>query len=179
MFNADFELQGGLPVPHFVPGETYLENYIATRGATMNIDNQSAFVQDRWAISDRLTANLGLRFEQVKVESTGDITSVNTSPRIVPRLGISFDPTGDGANVIHATYAQYSGRYSEAQVGGNSPVGSPAVISATTPAPSASATSGPARRPTTSPTTRSPRRTSSASKCRWPTSSSMRRPRRR
>ncbi len=51
VFNADFEMQDGLPVPHFVPGETYLENYIATRGATMNIDNQSAFVQDRWAIS--------------------------------------------------------------------------------------------------------------------------------
>ena len=75
-----------------------------------------------------MTANLGLRFEQVKVESTGDITSINTSPRIVPRLGINF-PSGDGANVIHATYAQYSGRYSEAQVGGNSPVGSPSVMS--------------------------------------------------
>ena len=129
VFNADFELEGGLPVPHFVPGETYIENYIATRGATMNIDNQSAFVQDRWTISDRLTAMLGLRFEQVKVESTGDITSINTSPRIVPRLGLSFDPKGDGVNIIHATYAQYSGRYSEAQVGGNSPVGSPAVMS--------------------------------------------------
>ena len=112
-----------------MPGETYVENFIATRGATMNIDNQSAFVQDRWTISDRLTANLGLRFEQVKVESTGDITSVNTSPRIVPRLGLSYDLTGDGATIVHATYAQYSGRYNEAQVGGNSPVGSPAVIS--------------------------------------------------
>ena len=129
VFNADFELQGGTPIPHFVPGETYVENYIATRGATMNIDNQSAYVQDRWAISDRLTANLGLRFEQVKVESTGDITSVNTNPRIVPRLGMSYDLTGDGATIVHATYAQYSGRYNEAQVGGNSPVGSPAVIS--------------------------------------------------
>jgi outer membrane receptor protein involved in Fe transport len=129
VFNADFEMQGGLPIPHFVPGETYIENFIATRGATMNINNNSAFVQDRWSISDRLTANLGLRFEQVNVESTGDITSVNTSPRIVPRLGLSFDPKGDGVNIIHATYAQYSGRYSEAQVGGNSPVGSPAVIS--------------------------------------------------
>jgi hypothetical protein len=116
-------------VPHFVPGETYVENFIATRGATMNVNNNSAFVQDQWTINDRLTANLGLRFEQVKVESTGDITSINTSPRIVPRLGLSFDPTGGGVNIIHATYAQYSGRYSEAQVGGNSPVGSPAVIS--------------------------------------------------
>jgi outer membrane receptor protein involved in Fe transport len=129
VFNADFEMAGGLPIPHFVPGETYVENYVATRGATMNVNNHSAFIQDRWAISDRLSANLGLRFEQVKVESTGEIISVNTNPRIVPRLGLSFDPGGDGVNVIHATYGQYSGRYSEAQVGGNSPVGSPATLS--------------------------------------------------
>ena len=129
VFNADFVMQGGLPVMHFVPGETYVENYIATRGAEMNVHNNSAFVQDRWLISDRLTAHLGLRFEQVKVESTGDITSVNTNPRIVPRVGISYDLKGDGDTIVHATYAQYSGRYSEAQVGGNSPVGSPAVIS--------------------------------------------------
>jgi outer membrane receptor protein involved in Fe transport len=129
VFNADFEMQNGLPIPHFVPGETYVENYIATRGATMNIDNNSAYVQDRWLVSDRLTANLGLRFEQVKVESTGDITSINTSPRLVPRLGFSYDVNGGGVNIIHATYGQYSGRYNEAQVGGNSPVGSPATIS--------------------------------------------------
>jgi hypothetical protein len=129
VFNANFEMQNGLPIPHFVPGETYVENYVATRGATMNVNNHSAFIQDRWAISNRLTANLGLRFEQVKVESTGEIVSVNTNPRIVPRLGVSYDLKGDGANVVHATYAQYSGRYSEAQVGGNSPVGSPATLS--------------------------------------------------
>ena len=109
VFNADFELQGGTPVPHFVPGETYVENYIATRGATMNINNNSAFLQDRWAISDRLSANLGLRFEQVKVESTGDIVSVNTTPRIVPRLGVSYDLTGDGATLVHATYGAVLG----------------------------------------------------------------------
>ena len=129
VFNADFELIGGEPTPHFVPGETYVENYIATRGATMNINNNSAFLQDNWTISDRLTAQLGLRFEQVKVESTGEIISVNTSPRVVPRVGMSYSLTGDGATILHATYGQYSGRYSEAQVGGNSPVGSPAVLS--------------------------------------------------
>ena len=129
VFNADFELRNGLPIPHFVPGETYVENYVATRGATMNINNNSAFIQDRWAINDRFTAQLGLRFEQVKVESTGEIVSVNTSPRIVPRLGFSYNLTGDGATILHGTYAQYSGRYSEAQVGGNSPVGSPATLS--------------------------------------------------
>ena len=129
VFNADFEMQGGVPVPHFVPGETYVENYVATRGATMNINNNSGYLQDTWMVSDRLTANLGLRFEQVKVESTGEIVSVNTSPRIVPRLGVSYNLSDDGTTVLHATYGQYSGRYNEAQVGGNSPVGSPATLS--------------------------------------------------
>ena len=111
--------------PNFVPDESYVEFYPAVKGATMNVNNNSVFVQDRWVLNPRLTADLGLRFEQVKVVSTGDIVSVNTNPRVVPRLGVSYDIRGNGASVAHATYSQYSGRYNEAQVGGNSPVGNP------------------------------------------------------
>jgi outer membrane receptor for ferrienterochelin and colicin len=115
----------GRVIPNFVPGESYLEFYPAVIGATMNVNNNSFFVQDRWALNPRLTADLGLRFEQVKVVSTGDIVSVNTNPRWTPRLGLSYDVLGNGESVAHATYGQYSGRYNEAQVGGNSPVGNP------------------------------------------------------
>ncbi len=137
VFNADFVRDaGGDPVydaqgrfiPVFVPGESYLEFYPATRGATMNIDTHSAFVQDHWAIGPRWSADLGLRFEKARAVSTGDLTSVSTSPRVVPRLGVGFDVTGDGSHVVHATYGQYSGRYQENQVGPNSPVGNPAYL---------------------------------------------------
>ena len=37
---------------------------------------------------------------------------------------------GDGNDVAHFTYGQYSGRYNEAQIGANSPVGRPAEIDA-------------------------------------------------
>ena len=111
--------------PNFVPGESYLEFYPAVRNATMNVNNNSFFIQDRWVLSNRLSADLGLRFEQVKVLSTGDITSVNTDPRFVPRLGLSWDLRGNGRSVAHVTFGQYAGRYNEAQVGGNSPVGNP------------------------------------------------------
>jgi hypothetical protein len=74
-----------------------------------------------------LSTDLGVRFEQVKITSTGNITSIDTSPRFVPRLGVSYDLKGDGNHVVHATYAQYSGRYSE-NYAGNSPVGQPAEI---------------------------------------------------
>jgi len=43
----------------------------------------------------------------------------------VPRLAVSYDVGGGGSHVVHASYGQYSGRYNEAQVGGNSPVGNP------------------------------------------------------
>jgi hypothetical protein len=138
VFNVDFlEGAGGAPVtdvtgriqPNFVPGESYIEFFPAVRGATMNVNNNSIYIQDHWVISDRLSADLGARFEQVKVESTGDITSINTSPRIVPRLGLSYDLQGNGNNIVHVTYAQYAGRYNEAQVGGNSPSGNPSYYS--------------------------------------------------
>jgi outer membrane receptor protein involved in Fe transport len=111
--------------PNFVPGESYLEFFPAVKGATMNVNTNSFFVQDRWVLSPRISADLGVRFEQTKVISTGDIVSVNTSPRLVPRLGLSYDVRGNGSSVAHVTYGQYAGRYNEAQVGGNSPVGNP------------------------------------------------------
>jgi carboxypeptidase family protein/TonB-dependent receptor-like protein len=120
----------GRPIPDFVPGTSILYYYPAIRGATMNTDNHSAFVQDHWTINDRWSADLGARFEQVKAVSTGDITSVD-APRIVPRLSVAYDVNGDGNQVLHVTYGQYAGRYNEALIGANSPVGNPAEVDIT------------------------------------------------
>jgi hypothetical protein len=133
VFNVDFveDADGavldasGKVQPNFVPGESYVEFYPAVRGATMNVNTNSFFIQDRWVFTPKLSADLGLRFEQTKVVSTGDIVSVNADPRLVPRLGLSYNLRGDGNSVAHATYGQYAGRYNESQVGGNSPVGNP------------------------------------------------------
>jgi hypothetical protein len=138
VFNADFlTTAAGVPVldstgrpqPVFVPGDTSISYYPAVVGAVLNIDNHSAFLQDHWTINDKWSADLGARFEHVKAASTGDIVSISNN-RIVPRLAIGYDVKGDGNHVIHASYGQYSGRYNEAQVGKNSPVGNPAEIDA-------------------------------------------------
>jgi hypothetical protein len=136
VFNSDFLTDAagnivldanGRVIPLFVPGESEVFYYPAVRGATKNVDNNSAFVQDHWAIGRHLSTDLGARFEQVKISSTGSITSINTRPRIVPRLGLSYDLAGGGDHVVHVTYAQYSGRYNE-NYAGNSPVGNAAEI---------------------------------------------------
>ena len=64
------------------------------------------------------------------VSNPGDILSVNSN-RIVPRLAVAWDVEGNGNHVVHVTYGQYSGRYNEAQIGANSPVGNPPDINFT------------------------------------------------
>jgi hypothetical protein len=112
----------GRPTPMFVPGVSLVQYYPAIKGAVLNIDNHSAFVQDHWTIGPRWSADLGARFEHVKAASTGGIVSIKNN-RVVPRLAAAYDVTGNGDQIIHVTYGQYSGRYNESQIGKNSPVG--------------------------------------------------------
>jgi len=115
--NGDF-------IPHFIPGVTYLEQWVPTRGATIDIQTQSIFLNDRWRLNDHWSFNLGVRYEEVQGDATGGIVTVDTD-RLVPRMGASYDVRGDGRYRFDATYAQYSGKYSEAQFAENTTVGVP------------------------------------------------------
>ena len=135
VFNTDWKTDAaGLPAKdaagHLIPlfnSDSSIDFYPAVIGATLNIDNNSLYVQDHWTVNGHLSADLGARYERVKALSTGDILSVKNN-RIVPRLAVGYDVQANGNHVIHATFGQYSGRYNEAQIGGNSPVGNPADI---------------------------------------------------
>lgn len=135
VFRTDYVVSGGAPVldanqkpiPVFVPGSSRIENWLATRGAALNIVTQSIFVHDRWAYNSRLSLDLGVRGEFVRSEATGGIVGVDTTT-FVPRLGASVDLAGDGTTVAQASYARYAGKYSEAQIGRNTSVGSPGLL---------------------------------------------------
>jgi outer membrane receptor protein involved in Fe transport len=136
VFNADYATTAtGAPAldasgrlsPVFVPGESTLENWLATRGAQIDIRTLSLFLQDRWLVTPKLTLNFGVRYENVRSEATGGIVGVDTDTW-VPRLAASYDLTGDGKTVLQASYAHYSGKYSESQFAGNTTVGNPALV---------------------------------------------------
>ena len=114
----------GRLVPVFTPFANLIEDWRPVRGAELDINTLSVYVNDNWAVGDRVTLNLGVRAEKVDSNATGDIVGADTNA-IVPRLAAAVDPLGNGRYTLQATYGHYAGRYSEAQFNRNTNVGFP------------------------------------------------------
>ncbi len=135
VFQADYLVAGGapvvdanrIPIPVFTPGVTRVQNWLPTKGAVVNINTTSLYLQDHWVVVPRLSVELGTRFEAVRSNATGDIVTVDTT-KIVPRLGAAYDVTGDGRTTLQATYGHYSGKYGEGQYAINTDVGNPSRV---------------------------------------------------
>jgi hypothetical protein len=133
VFRADPVTAGGQPVrdangrmmPNFVPGVSRIENWISLQGAEINLRTLSLYLNDRWALNEHWTFNLGVRYEGHDTDATqAEVQSISSSA-IVPRLGATFDVKGDGRWILQATYAHYAGKASETQFADNTNVGTP------------------------------------------------------
>ncbi len=135
VFYTDYALAGGAPavdangriIPVFTPFLSGIGNWQATRGAEFDITTDSLFVNDRWTMNANWSFNLGVRYEATDTETNGNITTID-SDAIVPRLGVSYDVRGDGKYKFDVTYAEYAGRYNQAQVAANTSVGNPSLL---------------------------------------------------
>ena len=135
VFDTDFLYTGGQVqydsqgriIPIFTPGLSGLEFWLADRGAKIDITTDSLFVNDRWNLNKNWSFNIGFRYEQVTGEATGNVTTIDTTA-FVPRMGVSFDPLGNGKYKFDLTYAEYAGKYSEAQFAENTTVGNPKLL---------------------------------------------------
>jgi hypothetical protein len=132
VFATDYLVQSGRPVlsasgrpsPVFTPGVSQAWNFVATRGAILDIRTTSLYAQDRWVVSPTVTLDLGVRGEIVRGQATGDITTVSTMS-IMPRLAMAVDARGNGRTIVQATYGMYGGRYGQTQFATNTNVGRP------------------------------------------------------
>ncbi|HEX2254323.1 MAG TPA: TonB-dependent receptor [Thermoanaerobaculia bacterium] len=66
----------------------------------------SAFVQDTWRVGDRLTVNPGLRYDEASFDNEVGQT-VAEFDKLQPRLGLTYDLTGDGRTLARAYWGRF------------------------------------------------------------------------
>jgi len=115
-------------VPDFQPGVSQLQQWLPIKGAQVDLTTQAFYVNDRWALNNHWSFNLGARAESAKGAATGGVKPVDNAKRIVPRLAAAFDVRGDGKYKLEGTYSHYAGKYSETQFANNTNVGNPDAI---------------------------------------------------
>jgi hypothetical protein len=100
--NGTFLFRHNLPFDPSNPG-TYPSRFSILLGEIyFDVkDNRTyAFAQDKWQLNDKLTLNLGLRYDYQTL-------TPNTKDAIAPRLGFAYDPTGTGKTVIRGGIGKF------------------------------------------------------------------------
>ena len=67
------------------------------------------FVQDSWKVSDRLTVNPGIRYEQQKLVGTL-VDDFSLKNNWAPRVGVVYDLLGNGRSKLYANYGKFFAR---------------------------------------------------------------------
>src|SRR4029079_3354214 len=65
------------------------------------------FVQDSWSIMDKVTLNVGLRYDTLALSGADGITRMALKDQFSPRIGVVWDPTQQGRSKIYANYGRY------------------------------------------------------------------------
>jgi len=85
---------------------------VGTLGVAQNL-NQAFYIQDKYQPINRLTLNLGVRFEKEDLPSfNGFAPPINFGygDKIAPRLGFAYDIFGDGKTKVFGSYGQFYDR---------------------------------------------------------------------
>jgi hypothetical protein len=83
-----------------------------TNGKGSNL-SQGIFFQDKYQPTQRLTLNLGIRFEKENLPSFNQFPSLinfGWGDKIAPRLGFAYDLTGNGETKIFASFGRFFDR---------------------------------------------------------------------
>lgn len=79
----------------------------------------SFFAQDSWRATDRLTINVGLRYEEQELKGTfeelhifggGDLDAFPMKDNWAPRVGVTYDVLGSGRSKLFANYGRFYAR---------------------------------------------------------------------
>ena len=90
--------------------------------STSDFAMRSLFINDKWELNNRLSFNVGGRYDSSFGKNQAGVKTVDDSA-LSPRLGVMFDPTGGGRHRINATYGRYVAKIEQGPADFTAPAG--------------------------------------------------------
>ena len=82
-------------------------HYLDTLDYTTKSYTTGAFVQDSWSILDKVTVNLGVRYDGQYLYGADGKLALALPQQWSPRAGVIWDPTQSGRSKLYANYARF------------------------------------------------------------------------
>jgi len=93
--------------PNLNAGDFYVEVNHFNSGGTFEGENSAYYIQDEWRPTDRLTLNLGGRWDTFTVNQGNGSEMVSLEDNFGARLGFSYELDGDGDTQLYGAFSQY------------------------------------------------------------------------
>lgn len=96
------------PLVGLAGGTPYTTARTFVSGGQFKSQNVAFYAQDSWRLlGDRLQLNLGIRNDKFENKNAAGETFFKVKNQWAPRLGLSFDPVGDGATKVYGSFSRY------------------------------------------------------------------------
>lgn len=112
LFSTDVVFEGGQLFPVIGPGTSLWYRPVLVAAAPDDARTWAAYLNDTWRLNDRLTFNLGLRWDKNAVRDRGGVLQ-SIQGTLSPRLGAAWDPAGQGRFRLTAGWGRYVGTVNE------------------------------------------------------------------
>jgi hypothetical protein len=111
------------------PGAAFVVWWPVLQDSQANdLATNSIFLNDKWDLNTRWSFNLGVRYDKNDAtDSSGK--AVADDSKISPRLGLTYDISGDGRLRFNASYSEYVSQIQAGNIAdASSPAGSPSLL---------------------------------------------------
>jgi len=104
---GDFQADNGALNNETGAALDYVEDRIFDGGGSFESKLAAYYIEDKWQVNDNLVLDIGIRVDEFDSWGTSGKLLTSFQTDIAPRLGLTWDPTGDGDNKVYATYGRY------------------------------------------------------------------------